>query len=261
MIIDCFKKKGVCLFFIWAFLSAALLSPALADEIYFKSGTSRTAVVIREKDGFITFKTEMGVSTVSRDNIDFVEKATDEENQVLLRKWREQERAEIEARDARRAAERAFEQEQLSKGMIQFENKWMTPEEKERILELRRQAREDRLLFEQEQRKKGHVFFQHLWVTPEQAQELRQMEPQIYSLYDQITAWRQQINSLRMQMSSVETIEEADDFSKRIEEVNQRISEATERLGKLLQRADEIEAASERYVMPEKFREAMASEE
>lgn len=241
-------------------LSLLLSAPATADEIYFKSGFSHTGVIIREKDDVITFKTEMGVSTISRDKIDFIEKATPEENQLLLKKWREEAQKLKDAQKARHEAERTFEAEQRAKGMIQFEGKWVTPQEKERILDLRKQADEDRKQFEESQRAKGMVRFQKIWVTPEHAQELREMEPKIYSLYDDINSRNKTIDSLRSAMTGVSSLDEAEKYSQRIEELNQQISEANERLGKLLQRADEIEAASVHYILPEKFREVMAPE-
>jgi hypothetical protein len=243
-----------------AALSLLLSAPATADEIYFKSGFSHTGVIIRENEDVITFKTEMGVSTISRDKVDFIEKATPEENQLLLKKWREEAQELKDAQKARHEAERAFEAEQRAKGMIQFEGKWVTPQERERILDLRKQAAEDRKQFEEKQRAKGLVRFQELWVTPEHAQELREMEPKIYSLYDDINSRKRTIDSLRSHMTGVSSLDEAEKYSQRIEELNQQITEANERLGKLLQRADEIEAASVQYVLPEKFREAMAPE-
>jgi Skp family chaperone for outer membrane proteins len=237
-------------------LAFFLSPPAAADEIYFKSGASHTGVIIRETKETVTFKTEMGMSTVARNKVNFIEKATPEENQGLLKKWRQEEQQVKEAQQARREAERRFEQEQLAKGLIEFEGKWMTPQEKEQTLDLRRQAREHRLQFDNEQRAKGLVQFERLWVTSENAQELRRMEPEIYRLSNDIRGWRKTIDSLRQTMAGTASLEEADEFSGRIEELNQRVTEATERLGELLDRADEIEAASVHYVTPERFRGA-----
>lgn len=231
-------------------------SSSRADEIYFKSGYSHTAVIIHETKDSVTFKTNMGLSTVGRDQIDFIEKATPEENQKIQKKWREEQEKLEEARKARREAEQKFEREQIAKGLIKFEGAWMTPEAKAEILDLRNQAREDRRKFEAAQKKKGLVPYQYLWVTPENAQELRTMEPKIYTLYDQITAWKKRIESLQSGITSVGTMEEADKYSKRIEEINNKIADATKELGDLLKRSDEIEAVSVRYVMPERFRKA-----
>lgn len=235
----------------------AVSTDVSADEIYFKSGYSHTGVIIRETENAITIKTEMGMMTVDRDNIDFVEKASKEENQVLLRKWREKEQQLKEAQQAKRAEEKKFEESQLAKGFVKFEDKWLTPEEKARILDLRARAVEHRRQFEAEQQAKGLVRFQYLWVTPERAKELRQMEVEISRLYDDITTRKRMVESLRAAMATTSTIEEADKFSQRIENVNKGISEKTEQLGKLLDRADAIEAESVRYVMPEEFREVM----
>jgi hypothetical protein len=235
----------------------AILTAASADEIYFKSGYSHTGVIVRETKDSISFKTEMGMSTINREKIDFIEKATPEENQQLLKKWRDQERKLEAAKEARIDAERKFEQEQLAKGNVKFEGKWMTPQEKEHVLDLRTKAREDRRKFEQEQKAKGLVPFQYLWVTPEQAQELRQMEPKIYSLSDDIMTWRKTIDSLRAGLTKVATLEEANKYSERIEDLNKKIEDSNNKLGELLKRADEIEAAGVRYVMPEEYRKVM----
>lgn len=226
---------------------------APADEIYFKSGYSRTAVVIREADDAITFKTEMGISTIRREKVDFIEKATQEENQLLLRKWRQKELELKEAQEARRLAEKRFEEAQLAKGLVKFEGQWMTTEEREQILTLRKRAEEHRRRFEDEQRAKGLVPFQNLWVTPENERELRDMEPEIYGLYDEITSQRRTVGALRAAMANVTSLEEAERFSKRIEEINREINANTGKLGELLNRADEIEAASVHYQTPEEF--------
>ncbi len=240
-----------------ALFAAVLNTPLSADEIYFKTGYSRTAVVIRETEDSITFKTEMGISTIARDKIDFVEEATREENQLLLRKWRQKELEIKEAQEARHAAEKRFENAQLAKGLVKFEGNWMTPEEKEELLDTRRRAREHRRQFEADQKAKGLVKFQYIWVTPKQAKELDEMEPEIYRLYEEITAQRRMSGALRSAMAKVTSVEEADEYSKRIEEVNKKISENTAKLGKLLKRADEIEATSVRYEVPEEFRGAL----
>ena len=230
-----------------------------ADEIYFKSGYSRTAVIIRDTEDTITFKTEMGISTINHENVDFVEKATDEENQLLLRKWRKKEHALREAREAKRAAQKRFEEAQIAKGLVKFEGAWMTPEEKRRTLELRKSAREHHREFEAKQRAAGLVQFQGIWVTPEQDERLREMEPEIYRLYNDIVNQRKTIGALRSAMANVTDLEEAERFSKRIRELDKTIIKNTEDLDKLLNEADEIEAKSIRYKMPEEFLEAFTT--
>lgn len=247
--------------FIFSAFLLFLTQPSLADEIYFQSGYSRTGVVLRETADSITFQTEMGITTVRREKVDFVEKAQPEENRLLRKKWREKEIRLEEAREAKRRAEREFEEAQVAKGLIKFEGTWIKPEEKEEILELRRRAREHRLQFEREQREKGMVKFQHLWVTPEQAQKLREMEPKIYGLYDEIRAERRLVESLRGAMANVQSFEEANKFSDRIKELQASIEEKEERLGELLNKVDEVEAASEKYEVPEEFRRALTQPE
>ncbi len=136
----------------------------------------------------------------------------------------------------------------------------MTPEEKQTIVDLRKQAREHRRRFEAEQEARDLVQFQHVWVTPEQAEELREMEPKIYNLSDEITEQRKTVNALRSAMLKVSSLEEAEKISARIEDIKQSIDDNVARLGLLLDRADEIEATSVRYVTPEQFRDALAPE-
>ncbi len=98
-----------------ALLPAAIsVSPISADEIYFKSGYSETAVVIREREASVTFKTEMGMSTVSREKIDFIEEATQEENRAFLKQWRKKELEREAAQEASREAKRRFEEDNRS---------------------------------------------------------------------------------------------------------------------------------------------------
>ncbi|MBI4831629.1 MAG: hypothetical protein HY801_08770, partial [Candidatus Lindowbacteria bacterium] len=198
-------------------LAAAPAPPLCADEIYFKSGYSRTAVVLSETEDTVKFKTEMGISTISREKVDFVEKATSQENQLLLRRWREKESAQEQAREAKREAEREFEEAQKAKGLIKFEGKWMTPKERDEMIDLRNRAKEHRSRFESGQQAKGLVMIENTWVTREQASELRKMEPEIHRLYESIMAQRRSLGALRSAMLNVASIEEAEQFSKRME--------------------------------------------
>jgi hypothetical protein len=238
-----------------------LTSAGLSDEVYFTSGYSETGVVIRETDDAVRFRTEMGMSTISREKISFIEKATPEENQLLLKKYREKrDRRKAEA-EARKEAERKFEQEQIAKGLIKFEERWISPAEKEKILETRRQALEHRRKFDAEQKAKGLMQFEHIWVTPEHYDELKKMAPDIYQLYDEITENEELIDSLRSAMLNVSSLEEAEEFSKRIEEISEVIDKKTRMLDRLLKRADEIQEMSVTYEMPEEFLDAFPPEE
>ena len=236
-------------------------SSASADEIYFTSGYSQTGVVIRETDHNLRFRTEMGMSTISREKVSFIEKATPEETRLLLKTWREQELKKAAAAEARMEAERKFEQEQIAKGLLLFEGKWMTPEKKQEILDLRKQDREHYDKFEAEQRAKGLAQFEHIWVTPELAEELETMESEIFRLHDNIMEQEELVDSYRAAMLNVSSLEEADEFSKRIEEITITRDEIIIKLNKLLKRADDIEATGVTYEMPEKFLDAFATEE
>lgn len=238
-------------------LVAISASPAPADEIYFKSGYSQTAVVIRETEKTVRFKSDLGLSSISREKIDFVEKATEEENRALLKKWREKELRQKEMAEAKREAQRKFETEQLAKGLVKFEDEWMTRERKQEILALRKRARAHKQRFEAEQRATGLVKFQHLWVTPEQEMELLEMEPEIYGLHDELTNQQKTIDSIRSAMLKAPSIDEAERLSQRIEEISNSMAENKRKLNRLLKRTDQIEAASVRYEVPDEFLEVL----
>ncbi len=234
-------------------LAASLARPTSADEIYFKSGYSQTAVVIRETEESVRFKTEIGMSTISREQIDFIETATEEENHALLKKWREKVLRRQEMTEARRDAERKYETEQLAKGNVKFESEWMTPERRQEILNLRKRAREHRRRFEAEQLAGGLVKFQHIWVTPEQEETLLKMETQVSALHDELSNQQKSVEAIRGAMLNVGTLDEADRLSQRIDELTNSMTENRSRLERLLKRGDEIEAASIRYEAPEKY--------
>ena len=242
-------------------LSFVFVSAAFADEIYFTSGYSETGVVVRETDNSVRFRTEMGMSTISREKISFIEKAAPEENQRLLKEWREKRERRKAEEEAQKEAERKFEQEQIAKGLLKFEGRWMSPEEKEKLLDKRKRAIEHRRKFEKEQREKGLVQFEHVWVTPELADELNAMAPEVYQLDEEISEIEDLIDSLRSAMLNVASLEEADELSKRIEETTEQLEEKTRKLDSLLKRADAIQAMSVTYEMPEEFMDAFPPEE
>lgn len=235
--------------------------PVSADEIYFKSGHSSTAVVLNETDASITFRTEMGIVTLGHDKIDFVDKATPEENQALRRKWREDELKKKEAQEAKERAHRRFEEEQIAKGLVKFEDKWMKPKRRQEILDLRDQARRHRGAFEEEQKVKGLEKFEHIWVTAETAKELSDIKREIESLLTDIANQEKTVESLRTAMSNVASLEEADAFRERIETTGTMIAEKKEEVGRLVQRAYDIEAESIQYVPPDEFLDVVLPED
>lgn len=242
-------------------LAGASVSPVKADEIYFKSGYSETAVVIREDKASVRFRTEMGLFTISKEKIDFVDEAAEEENRTLLKTWRDKERRLEEQLEAKREAQRKFEAEQFAKGLIKFEGEWMTPQQRQEALNLRRRARDHRLKFEQEQRERGLVKFQHIWVTPKTEEELLEMEAEIKKLSEELENQNKMVESLRSAMLNINSIEEAEQFSERIEEATESITLNTRKLDRLFKRADEIESLSVQYEAPEEFVGVFPSEE
>ncbi len=235
-------------------------SRASADEIYFKSGRSITVVVIRDTEKNLRFKTEMGLSTISKEKIDFVDRADSEENRALLKKWRKKELRLQEQLEARREAQKKLEAEQRSKGLVKFEGEWMTPERRQEVINLRRRAGEHQMRFEDEQRAKGLVKFEHIWVTRKIEAELLEMSAAIDRLHEDLKRQAAQVDSLRAAML-VSTLEDAEDYSKRIDKISESIAENNKELGKLYSRADGIEAIGVKYEVPEEFIGALPPEE
>jgi hypothetical protein len=240
--------------------SFLFISTTFADEIFFKSGYSQTGVVVRETDEKIRFRTEMGLSTISREKIEFVEKATPKENRLMLKKWRDKELKRKAESEARREADRKFEEEQRAKGLLEFEGQWMPPSQKQEILHLRKSAHNHRSTFEAKQEAKGLVQFEHIWVTQKLADELSEMEPEINRLHDDISAQEEKLDSFRSAMLNTSSLEEIENFSTRIEETTKSITDNIEKLNKLLKRADEIEATGVTYKIPEKFLDVLGTE-
>lgn len=234
---------------------------AMADEIYFTSGYSKTGVVIHETESSVRFKTEMGLVTVSREKISFIEKASEQENQALLKKWREKALVEEEQLEAKREAEKKYEIEQIKKGLVKFEDEWMSPERRKEILDMRKQARDDKVQFEREQIEKGLVKFQFIWVTPAVEKQLVEIGEKIDQLVREIEDNKQQVKAYRDAMLNVNSFAEAEEFGKKAETLNEKISEDEKELDRLFKKADKIEAVSVRYVTPEKFIEFLPPEQ
>jgi hypothetical protein len=263
-------SKEVAMSFRWRrpFVAALVLlfvgsasSHLLADEIYFTSGYSQTGVVIRETETYLRFKTEMGLVTISQEKINFVEKASDEENQAMLKKWREKVLREEEQLDAKREAEREYEIQQIKKGLVNFEDEWMTPERRQEILSLRKEARAHRTQFERRQIEKGLAKFQHIWVTPVVEQQLIEMEEEIEALVEQIEGDKVTVESFRSAMLNVPSFTEAEELGKKIEEINEKIEKNTKKLNLLFKKADDIAAVSVKYTIPDKYMDVLPPEE
>jgi hypothetical protein len=232
-----------------------------ADEIYFTSGYSETGVVVSETETAVRFKTKMGLVTVSRQKVSFVEKASDEENQAMLKKWRQKALLQEEQLEAKREAERRFEIEQSKKGLVKFEDEWMSPERRQEILRQRKLARAHRKQFENRQIESGLVKFQHIWVTPAVERQLLEIEEEIESLVEQIEDDREKVEAYRNAMLNVGSLVEAEEFGKKAEVLNDTISKKEKELELLFKRADKIETASVQYKTPERFLEFLPPDE
>lgn len=131
---------GVC-------VALAPAVPARADVIVFKSGLRKVGLIESETPETIRFRTRLGTTGISRDFIAQIERGTPEENAALQRYWAEEAQAaaanrerQAELRRAREQEQQAFEEVQRAKGLVKFDDEWLTPHEAE--LRLRRRQQE-----------------------------------------------------------------------------------------------------------------------
>ncbi len=254
-----FVGAAAAIAFIALLIVGVFDSRAAADEIYFKSGYSVTAVVVRETETSLRFKAEMGLTTVSKETIDFIDKAPEEENRSLRKKWREKETRLKEQLETRRNAQRKFRAEQLSKGLVKYEGEWMTSEKRQEALTLQKRAREHRMQFEDEQQERGLVKFEHIWVTPKVEEQLLEIDEAIRELDEELRHQTAMRDSLRKAMLGM-PLEEVEGYIKRIKETGESIIENTRKLNRLYSRADDIEAIGVKYETPEEFIGALPPE-
>lgn len=112
------------------YLSTVILACALiplganADIIRLKKGGKLTGVIVRETEGSIEIRSNLGTITLSRGAIAEIERASEEDNKALEGKWNR------EKEERKENADRAtkFEEEQRSKGLVKYKDSWVTPE-------------------------------------------------------------------------------------------------------------------------------------
>lgn len=74
--------------------------------------------------------------------------------------------------------ERKFDQEQVAKGLVKYQDRWMSQEEKRKIVE-EEQARKEKyknVNYGAVQKGKGLVWYKDRWVTPQERLEMEKTE-------------------------------------------------------------------------------------
>ena len=103
-------------------LASAGLAPA--DTIYLKKGGRLKGVIVSESEGSVEIKSKLGTITLSRGAIARIEKAPENENKALEKRWVR----EKEEREEKAMRERRFEEEQRAKGLVLYRGAWVPAE-------------------------------------------------------------------------------------------------------------------------------------
>jgi hypothetical protein len=103
---------------------------AFADAVYLKNGNRVSGIITGENEDSVQIKINVGATvTFSKEDIEKIERESSEEHSRIKDVW-DAERTRREAEEIRRDA---FEKEQRKKGLVEYEGKWLTPEEREKL--------------------------------------------------------------------------------------------------------------------------------
>ncbi|MBU1061576.1 MAG: hypothetical protein KJ952_02495 [Candidatus Omnitrophica bacterium] len=118
------------LLFITLFILLSYNTRVHADTIYLKNGNKITGIITKEESESIGIDINIGATvTFSRQDIERIERDSDLEQTKIKEEW-ESEKAR---KEAEKKEEDAFEEGQRDKGLVDYEGKWVTLEEKERL--------------------------------------------------------------------------------------------------------------------------------
>jgi len=121
----CKRLQEVVLVFVLLFCATSVL----ADTVYLKNGNKVTGIITKETDKSVEIKINPGAKVAfSKEDVKNIERDSEESHTRLEEGW-EIERNKSEVKDITKDV---FEEEQVKKGLVKYEGKWVTPEEKER---------------------------------------------------------------------------------------------------------------------------------
>jgi len=101
-----------------------------ADIIYLKNGNRLRGIVTKETDRSVELKINPGAKvTFSKGDVKSVEVESETERAKLEEEWGAGEN-KLEVREI---AKDVYEEDQLKKGFVRYRDKWVTPQEKERL--------------------------------------------------------------------------------------------------------------------------------
>lgn len=101
-----------------------------ADMIYLKNGNRLRGIITKETEKSVELKINQGAKvTFSKADIKSIEKESEDQHSKLEEKWG----AETNKAEVIGITKDVFEEEQLKKGLVKYKDKWMSPDEKERL--------------------------------------------------------------------------------------------------------------------------------
>mgnify|MGYP001574205042 CR=1 FL=1 len=107
-----------------------LSQQVFADTIYLKNGNRLEGIITKETDKSVELKINPGAKvTFSKSDVKSVERDSEEQHAKLEAEW-DIGRNKLEVGEITKDV---FEEEQLKKGLVKYKDKWVTPEEKERV--------------------------------------------------------------------------------------------------------------------------------
>jgi hypothetical protein len=110
-----------------------ILFPAqqiFADIIYLKNGNRLRGIITKETERLVELKINPGAKvTFSKDDIKNIDKEAEEQHARLEEEWC----AGRNKTEVKEIAKNVFEEEQLKKGLVKYNDTWVSPEERERL--------------------------------------------------------------------------------------------------------------------------------
>ena len=121
-----FKKIILFISFIFLFFTQQIF----ADIVYLKNGNRLRGIITKETDKSVELKINPGAKvTFSKDDVKSIDKETEGQHAKLEEEWG----VGKNKSEVKEIAKDVFEEEQLEKGLVKYKDKWVTPEEKERL--------------------------------------------------------------------------------------------------------------------------------
>ncbi|MFA5388461.1 MAG: peptidase MA family metallohydrolase [Candidatus Omnitrophota bacterium] len=103
---------------------------AFCDMVYLNNGNRVRGIITKETDKSVELKINLGAKvTFSKNDIKSIERESEEQHAKLEKAWG----AGRNRTEVREITKDIFEEEQLAKGLVKYKDKWVTPEEKERL--------------------------------------------------------------------------------------------------------------------------------